>query len=93
MGLTNQIRTMSVDDCVERQTVAPRCREIANVNVLISGSFHLTPQQKSVLGRFCFLVVDLFDCNVLDLESQDDRPNETQVQLLKETEVMSAECN
>jgi hypothetical protein len=80
--LTNQIRSMSVNDCVERQTVAPRCREVTNIDVLVAGSFHLTPKQQSVLSGLCLFVVDLFDGDVLDLESQDDCPNQTQVKLL-----------
>lgn len=80
---------MSVDDCVERQAVAPRSREVANVDVLISGSFHLTPKEQSVLGGLCLLVVDFFDCNVLNLESEDDCPDETQVQLKQEGTLVS----
>jgi hypothetical protein len=63
----DQFRAVFVNNGVESQTVAPRSREISNVDVLITGGFHLTPEQKGVLGRTCFVIICLLNCNVLDL--------------------------
>lgn len=59
-----------MDDGVEGQSVAPRRCEIANVHILVAGRFHLTPQQKGILGGLGFFVVGFFDCYVLDLQGR-----------------------
>jgi hypothetical protein len=38
----------------------------------------LTPQEQRVLGGFSLAIIDFFYCDILNLESQDDCPYETE---------------
>lgn len=62
-----QVRSVLVYDRVERETVTPRGGEVPYVDVVVTGSLHLAPEEQSVLGGLGFFVVGLFDCYVLDL--------------------------
>lgn len=66
---------MLVNESVECQTVTPARGEVTNIDVRISGSLHLAPQQQCVLGRLDLTAVDLLDGYVLDLftNTQTDR--------------------
>ena len=67
----NQFWTMFVDDGVESQTVAPRRGKVTNVDILIASRLHLTPQEQGVFSRTRFMVVRLFNCDVLNLQDKD----------------------
>lgn len=41
--VVDEIRSMLMNQSVERQSVAPTGGEVANVDVLVAGSFHLAP--------------------------------------------------
>jgi len=68
-----------VDDGVEGETIAPRRGEVPHVHVVVAGRLHLAPEQQGILGgpggstgpRF-------FHGDLLDLEPQDDGPDETE---------------
>ena len=69
---------MFVNDGVECQTVSPGRGEVPDVDVMVSGSLHLAPEQQGVLGRSGGSSWSwFFNGDLLDLESQDDGPNET----------------
>lgn len=70
---------MLVDDGVEGETIAPRCCEVSHVDVVVTSRLHLAPQQQGILGRSGGSSwTRLFDCDFLDLEPEDDGPDETQ---------------
>lgn len=73
-----QLGFVLVDYGVEGQTVSPAGGEVPNVHIVITSGLHLTPEQQSVLGALGFLVVGLLDRDILDLESQNDGPYETE---------------
>ena len=70
---------MLVNDGVEGQTVAPGGGEVPDVDVVVAGGLHLAPEQKSILGgpRGCSRS-RLFHGDLLDLEPEDDGPDETE---------------
>ena len=74
----NEVGSMLVNDGIESQTISPGGREISDVNIMIASSFHLAPEQQRVLGALCLLVICLLDSDVLDLEAQNYRPDETE---------------
>lgn len=47
---------------------------------MVTRGLHLTPQQQRVFGGLGLLIVRLLDRDILDLESQDYRPDKTQAQ-------------
>lgn len=61
---------MLVYNSVEGQSIAPRGGEVADIHVVVTGRFHLTPQQEGILRGLSLLVVGLFDRNILDLLEQ-----------------------
>jgi hypothetical protein len=70
---------MLVNDGVEGQTVAPGGGKVPDVDVVVAGGLHLAPEQKSILGgpRGCSRS-RLFHGDLLDLELEDDGPDETE---------------
>ena len=70
---------MLVDDGIEGEAVAPRSREVPDVDVVVARGLHLAPEQQGVLGRSgCLTGSVLLDRDLLNLEPQDDRPDETE---------------
>lgn len=56
-----------MNQCIEGQSISPTCCEVSDIDVGISSSFHLTPEQQSIFGWFSFLVIHFFDGYVLNL--------------------------
>jgi len=56
-----------VNESIEGKAVTPACGEVTNVDVDVSSSLHLTPEQQRVLGRLDLAAVHLLDCYVLNL--------------------------
>ena len=70
---------MLVDDGVEGQTVAPRGGEVPDVDVVVAGRLHLAPEQQGILGGpGSSSRARLFDGDLLNLEPQDDGPDEAE---------------
>ena len=73
------------DQAVESEPVLPGLREVLDVDVLVSVRSSLTPEQQGFLGRLllrclpgrCFVVINV-DLDLLDLEAEDDRPDEAE---------------
>ena len=84
-GEVDEVRPMVMDQGVESEPVLPRLREVLDVDVLVSVRSSLTPEQQGFLGRLllrclpgcCFVVIDV-DLDLLDLEAEDDRPDEAE---------------
>lgn len=70
--VVDEIGTVTMDQGAERQTVLERQMEVLDVDVLVGGGLALTPEQETFLGGH------LLDRDVLDGESQNDRPYHTQ---------------
>lgn len=64
----NEVRAVLVDDGVEGQPVPPGGGEVAHIHIVVAGRLHLAPEQQGVLGGLGFLVVGLFNSDILDLE-------------------------
>ena len=70
---------MLVNDGVEGETVAPGRGEVPHVDIVVSGCLHLAPEEQSVLGGSgCGSRSGLLDCDLLDLEPENDGPDETE---------------
>ena len=76
----NQVGSVLVDDGIEGQTISPGGREVSNIDIVVASRLDLAPQQEGVLGGPGLLALLLVDGDLLDLEPQDDRPDETQSQ-------------
>jgi hypothetical protein len=46
----DEFRPVLVDDGVEGEAVAPRGREVSHVDIVVTGCFHLAPEQQGILG-------------------------------------------
>ena len=73
-----EVSPVLVDDGVEGQTVPPGGGEVPHVDVVVASSLDLAPQQQGVLGRPRLLALLLHHGDLLDLEPQDDGPDETE---------------
>ena len=73
-----EVSTVLVDDGIEGQTVSPGGGEVPHVDVVVASSLDLAPQQQGVLGRPRLLALLLHHGDLLDLEPQDDGPDETE---------------
>ena len=84
-GEVDEVRPMVMDQGIESEPVLPRLREVLDVDMLVSVRSSLTPEQQGFLGRLllrclpgcCFVVIDV-DLDLLDLEAEDDRPDEAE---------------
>ena len=63
----NKNQPVFVNESIEGKAILPTGGEVANVDIRVASSLHLTPQQQGILGRLGFTVVSLFYCNVLNL--------------------------
>jgi len=68
----NQIRAMGVDEGGKGEAVVERLVKVVDVDVGIALGLLLAPEEQAVLGRH------MVDANVLDLEAQDDGPDQAQ---------------
>ena len=74
-----------LDQAVESEPVLPGLREVLDVDVLVAVGPPLAPEQQRLLRRLLLrrlagrglIVVDV-DLDLLDLETEDDRPDETE---------------
>ena len=72
---------MFVYDGIEGQTVSPGSGEVPDVHVVVAGRLHLAPEQESILGRSRSSSRSrFFNSDLLDLEPEDDCPDETEGQ-------------
>ena len=86
LGEVDEVWPIVVDQEIEPKPVLPRQREVLDVNMLLSVRSSLTPEQQGLLRRHLlrrlpgsrFVVIDV-DLNLLDLETDDDRPDETEI--------------
>ena len=85
LGEVDEVWPIVVDQEIEPKPVLPRQREVLDVNMLVSVRSSLTPEQQGLLRRHLlrrlpgsrFVVIDV-DLDLLDLETEDDRPDETE---------------
>lgn len=70
--VVDEVRSVTMDECTERQTVLEGQVEVLNIDILVRSGLALAPQQQTFL-RGHFLHGD-----VLDGESQNYRPDHTQ---------------
>lgn len=73
--VVNKIRTMTMNQCTEGETILERQMEVLYVHILVRCGLTLAPEQQTFLGGH------LFHGDVLDGEPEDDGPDHTQCHL------------
>lgn len=55
LRVVNQVRSVSVDECTEGETVLPAEVEVLHIHIPVGGRLTLTPQQETLLGGHFWL--------------------------------------
>jgi len=74
-----EVGPLRVDEGAEGEAVAPAAGEVEDADARVAGRLALAPEQQGLLGRppLLRLVLQL-DLDVLDLEAEDDGPDEAE---------------
>lgn len=61
---------MFMNEGIECQSISPAVSEVSDIDIRVASRLHLTPEQQRIFGRFYFRPLDLFNGNVLDLNTK-----------------------